>query len=121
LRSRRPAHDDDPEDPKSQSAHRSAASRARWPVDGHGTDGRTANGGGCRRPAGSGGAGLPYVHTQASASASWTVNHNRGWKPASVSVLTPGGIEMNADVVHVSNTQILVNFAAPQTGSVLVN
>lgn len=72
-------------------------------------------------PSGPAGAGQPYVHTQSSALATWTVNHNRGWKPASVSVLTPGGIEMNADIVHVSNTQILVNFAAPQTGSVLVN
>lgn len=72
-------------------------------------------------PVGPGGAGAPFVHTQSAASAAWTVNHNRGWKPASVSVLTPGGVEMNADIIHVSNNQILVNFAQPQTGSVLVN
>lgn len=62
-----------------------------------------------------------FVHTQSSASALWTVNHNLGDRPAAVAVLTAGGVEMDADVRHVSVNQLTVGFASAITGSVLIN
>lgn len=66
---------------------------------------------------GGGGGGANYLHTQASSSASWTVNHNLGYRPA-VSVRSPGGVEVEAEVTHTSVNQCVVTFAAPYTGSV---
>lgn len=57
-----------------------------------------------------------YDFTQASASALWTINHNLGRKPM-ITLFTPGGQQMMADVLHVSTNQAQVSFAAPQTGS----
>jgi hypothetical protein len=58
-----------------------------------------------------------YTHTQSSPSSSWTVNHNLGRKPL-VQVLSPGGLEVIAEVLHVSTNQVLVSFASAQSGSV---
>lgn len=58
-----------------------------------------------------------FTMVQASGSATWTVNHNLGFRP-DVSVLTPGGSEMIAEVVHISINQLRVYFSAPKTGSV---
>lgn len=57
-----------------------------------------------------------YTHTQASAATEWIVNHNLGAKPT-VSVLSPGGVELIADVVHLSTNQARIYFAAPTAGS----
>lgn len=62
-------------------------------------------------------AGLSYLHTQSAAAATWTVNHNLGVRPA-VSVRSPGGVEVEAEVAHTSANQCVVTFAAPYTGSV---
>lgn len=62
-----------------------------------------------------------FVHVQSSASTLWTVNHNLGDRPAAVSVLTTGGVEMDADVRHISVNQLTVGFASALTGSVLIN
>lgn len=74
-------------------------------------------------PAGPTGATGPevstYVHTQGSAAASWTVNHNKGNYPVA-DVLSVGGIVVDAEMEHSSVNQIIVRFAAPQTGSVVV-
>lgn len=61
-----------------------------------------------------------YVHTQASAASTWTVNHNLGRRPAA-SVRSAGGIEVIAQVLHVSDNQLQVIFAVPATGSVYVH
>lgn len=61
-----------------------------------------------------------FTHTQSSASADWTVSHNLGFRPI-VAVLTPGGVEVEADVVHTSVNQLHVYLAAPATGSVRCN
>ena len=61
---------------------------------------------------------LPYVETFASPAAEWIVNHNRGVQPTSVTVMTPGGVEVVAQVLHVSPNQCRVNFASPQAGVV---
>lgn len=60
-----------------------------------------------------GGAG--YIHTQAVASDDWSVSHNLGYKPV-VSVLSPGGVEVDASVLHLSDNQFKVQFNQPQTG-----
>lgn len=64
-----------------------------------------------------GGSSLPYVHTQSSPSTTWVVNHNLGYRPV-IEVLSPGGIVVGADVIHVSVNQAQINFNNPQTGTV---
>lgn len=61
-----------------------------------------------------------YEHVQSPAAATWIVNHNLGRRPAAVSVRSPGGREVTADVLHVSVNQLVVNFAGPTVGSVFV-
>ncbi len=58
---------------------------------------------------------LVFEHVQMSASLSWTVNHNLGRFP-SVTVMTVGGLEMEPDVLHVSNNQTQINFVTPVAG-----
>ena len=58
-----------------------------------------------------------HVHTQASAASTWTVNHNLGRRP-DTTVMNPGGQVVLAAVTHISNNQLLVQFASPATGSV---
>lgn len=61
-----------------------------------------------------------YLHTQSSASATWTVNHNSGFKPT-VSVYSPGGVELTAEILHISNNQLTISFSSPQTGFARTN
>jgi hypothetical protein len=58
----------------------------------------------------------PYEHVQASASASWIVNHNLGRWPSAVTVVTTGGVEVTGDVTHVSTAQCVIAFAQPFAG-----
>lgn len=57
-----------------------------------------------------------YTHTQASGLDTWTVNHNLGRYPI-VSVLSPGGVEIEAAVQHITVNQLLVQFASALTGT----
>ena len=50
----------------------------------------------------------------------WIVNHNLGRKPAAVQILTPGGAEVLAEVLHISDNQLRVFFVQPFTGSVRI-
>jgi hypothetical protein len=59
--------------------------------------------------------GGDYSHTQATAAATWTVNHNLGRRPA-VTVMTAGGLEVLAEVLHTSVNQVLVTFDQPTAG-----
>jgi hypothetical protein len=43
------------------------------------------------------------------------VNHGLGYKPV-VSVYTLGGVEMEAEIVHISDFQLRVRFGVPQAG-----
>lgn len=56
-----------------------------------------------------------HEHTQSVASDVWTVNHNLGFRPA-VSLLSVGGREMWAEVIHTSVNQFVAYFDAPTTG-----
>jgi hypothetical protein len=61
---------------------------------------------------------LRFEQTQATPAALWIVNHNLGSKP-NARVYSPGGVEMLAEVIHISNNQIQVVFDAPTTGFVV--
>lgn len=63
---------------------------------------------------------LPFRHVQDVDARVWTVNHNLGHEPASVTVLSVGRLEILAEVERVSVNQLLVKLAAPARGSVLV-
>lgn len=60
-----------------------------------------------------------YDHDQSSPAAEWVVNHNLG-RLVSVTVLSPGGVEVEAEIVQVSINQTRVFFNQPQTGKTLV-
>lgn len=47
----------------------------------------------------------------------WTVNHNLGRYPL-VGVLTTGGAEVDADILHISANQLAVYFAVPFGGRI---
>lgn len=72
-----------------------------------------------RGPAGPAGGG-GYEHTQASALATWIINHNLGRK-TNTEVFTVGGSRMLAEVVNISNNQTQVIFDSPQTGYAVTN
>lgn len=59
---------------------------------------------------------LGYDFTQASASATWTIAHNLGYKP-SVSAFSVGGVEMMASVTHLSTNTLQLDFNLPVAGS----
>ena len=60
-------------------------------------------------------AGAGYVHTQSTASATWTITHNLGFKP-SVELLNAGSQEVDGDVVHTSYDVTIVYFTAAIAG-----
>lgn len=70
-------------------------------------------------PAGPPGAPGPYggqyEHNQGAASDSWVVNHNLGFRP-NVTLLSVGGAEMIAEVLHMSENQARVYFDQPRAG-----
>lgn len=70
---------------------------------------------GARGPAGPPSAALDFEHVQDTPSAEWIINHNLGAEPI-VTVLTVGGVEMEANVIHVSENQVRVYFASAQAG-----
>lgn len=71
---------------------------------------------GRRGPQGAPGtSGAGYVHTQVTSLATWVIAHNLGYRP-SVAVTSVGGIEVEAEVVHISSTLLEVRFAAPYAG-----
>lgn len=66
-------------------------------------------------PGADGSIGGAYEHIQAVASDVWTVNHNLGYRPAA-SLLTVGGKEMWAEVIHTNTNQFVAYFDTPTTG-----
>lgn len=53
-------------------------------------------------------------------SGEWIVNHNLGAKPAAVTVLSSGGVEVEANIVHMSDNQFRVLLNPPMAGQVIV-
>lgn len=56
-----------------------------------------------------------YEHVQASASATWTINHNLGFRPT-VSAIDEGSQQIEGAVVHTSINQLVLSFATPIAG-----
>ena len=56
-----------------------------------------------------------HQYSQAAPSDTWTVNHNLGFRP-SVALLSVGGREMLAEVIHTSVNQFIAYFDAPVSG-----
>lgn len=52
--------------------------------------------------------------------AQWIVNHNLGHKPAGITVLNSGSVEVEANIVHTSENQFVVNLSPPMSGLVVV-
>lgn len=65
-----------------------------------------------------------YSHSQASPSATWTINHNLGCKPViEVTVDVAGGGRMKIypnKVLHASDNQTVVTFTSPRAGAALL-
>lgn len=67
-----------------------------------------------------GGAGgvAPADFTQNfSSAASWTINHNLGREPF-IQVLSTGGLDLIAEIVHTSINQAIVYFSTAQAGRI---
>jgi hypothetical protein len=61
-----------------------------------------------------------YTHTQASASATWTIVHNLNCKP-SVTIVDSGGNVQIGEVLYDSDNQITLAFAAAFSGFAYLN
>lgn len=57
-----------------------------------------------------------YEHTQSQPASLWTIAHNLGFRP-SVSVRTDGGLEVIADIQHLSSNTLTVTLLAPLSGT----
>lgn len=64
---------------------------------------------------GGGGGSATFTHSQSSASSTWTVSHNLGYRP-DVSITSLGGILVDAEVNHLSNNQLQIIFDIPFSG-----
>lgn len=63
---------------------------------------------------------VTYVHTQGSASSSWTITHNLGRRP-SVTIVDSGGNVQIGEVLYTSDNEITVSFAAAFGGYAYLN
>jgi hypothetical protein len=71
--------------------------------------------------AGGGGAGTTYVHTQSSASTTWTVTHNLGERyPAIIVFDSLGNVIIPTNISAQSTSTLVVTFSSAQTGKVSV-
>ena len=59
--------------------------------------------------------GASYVHIQGTASTTWTINHNLGYRP-SVELLDSGSQEIDADVSHPTINQTVVTLTPASAG-----
>lgn len=61
-----------------------------------------------------------YVHDQATPSASWTVAHNLGKRPA-VQVIDTAGTQVEGDVTWLDDNSVRIIFSAPFSGKAYCN
>lgn len=59
-----------------------------------------------------------HIHNQVAPALAWTVNHNLGAYPQ-IDVFSPGRVQVEAAIVHVSENQALIQFNSPQSGFAL--
>jgi hypothetical protein len=51
--------------------------------------------------------GFAYIYNQSSPSTNWIVNHNLGYRPTT-ELRSAGGLEIFAEIIHVSDNQLQV-------------
>ena len=62
-----------------------------------------------------------HIHTQATASSSWTINHNLGYYPGGVSIIDSAGSKVYGDVTFISENQLVVNFSSAFGGKAYIS
>lgn len=70
-------------------------------------------------PQGAQGGQIFYVHTQAVASAVWTINHNLNGEPTAV-VLDSAGTQCEGTFSYPSKNQMVITFTSAFTGTAYV-
>jgi hypothetical protein len=63
---------------------------------------------------------VTYIHSQMSASAEWTINHNMGKYP-SVAVVDSAGNAILGEVQYINENSLVVGFSAPFAGKAYLN
>ena len=71
------------------------------------------------RPQGPAGGQIFYVHTQAVASAVWTINHNLNGEPTAV-VLDSAGTQCEGTFSYPSKNQMVITFTSAFTGTAYI-
>lgn len=56
-----------------------------------------------------------FEHVQSAAAATWTINHNLGFRPA-VSAINEGSQQVEGSVIHTSVNQLVLSFSIPIAG-----
>lgn len=64
--------------------------------------------------------GVPYIHDQGPALATWIINHNLG-RRVNTEIFTVGGVKVLADVVNVTLNQVQINFDSANSGYAIIN
>lgn len=64
---------------------------------------------------------ITHVHTQATASASWTITHNLGYYPGGVSIVDSAGSKVYGDVTFISENQLVINFSSAFGGKAYIS
>lgn len=67
---------------------------------------------------GGGGGGARYQHNQGASSATWTVNHNLGFRPQ-CEVFSPGWVQIEVAILHATDNQTVITFNTAQTGQAI--
>ena len=62
---------------------------------------------------------IAYTHTQASASATWTINHNLGFNPTAV-VLDSAGTNCEGSFSYPTVNQMVITFNSAFTGTAYI-
>jgi len=57
-----------------------------------------------------------FTFTQASASATWTIAHNLGFRPGGVAIVDSNEEVVFGDIVHSSDNQLVINFSSAFAG-----
>ena len=62
---------------------------------------------------------IAYTHTQAVSSATWTINHNLGFKPTAV-VIDSGGTNCEGSFSYPNNNTMVITFNSAFTGTAYI-
>lgn len=62
-----------------------------------------------------------FVHTQSSASSTWTVTHSLGYYPGGVSVVDSAENVVQGDIIHTSSDVLTINFSSAFSGKAYIS